>query len=137
NALRDWSFLIFYLAAIVIVLTLAISVITSVFGRRRTLVILRAIGLTRRQVSSVLLIEYILIGAAAFVIGIFSSLVVGVILHLSYQSTGSFETLSSPFSPTPWMILPLFVILISSFISTYITTTILWNRPVMEVIGYE
>ncbi|UCE74938.1 MAG: hypothetical protein JSV56_04340, partial [Methanomassiliicoccales archaeon] len=27
NALRDWSFLIFYLAAIVIVLTLAISVI--------------------------------------------------------------------------------------------------------------
>lgn len=137
DAIGGWTQIILAVTIIMVSLSIAVSVLSTVLDRRRTLTILRALGISKKQVFTILSIEYIFIGSVSYLIGIIASIVIGEIWSYNYSTNGVIGIFSTPFSITPLIFFPLLMIFISIITSALIATLLLWNKPLMEGFVFE
>lgn len=136
DAVTGWSWLIFVVIAIMVGITVITTIINTISERRKTIGILRSIGIKRKQILNLILAESMTIGILAYLIGSLSAIIIGLLWKLNYEGGNVFGVLSTPFSYTHWILLPLLLILVSVAVSSLISIGLLWKAPVEEVLRY-
>lgn len=134
---EGWNKAVSLTSMLLMALTMGGAVAMSIFEGRRSLAVLRSIGLRRGQVASIALGEPLLVVAISYCAGIAPGLAIGGLLDHNFSLTGSVSPVSLPFSAGPWMLLPLPVLAATVLVVGLSGLGLLFSRQLVEVLNYE
>lgn len=137
EAFKGWTIFIIALTSVLMIVLSGISIMTIISERRKTLTILRSIGVCKSNILKINIFESMIVSLFVCLSGLAISLLLGILLNMNYLNNSLFTTYSVPFKFNIFMLLPLFIINFSVITTSYLTQLKIFDTPIIEVLSYE
>lgn len=137
SAFKGWNIFMSAVVSVLIAVIVATTVLTIISERRKDIAVLFSIGVHRKDIIKLNIVESFLAGISSYLIGLSIALIVGFLIDINHSSIGQLTSTMIPFELNMFMLISFVVVLGSVIISNTVMVLGIFRASIVEVMNYE